>query len=415
MKESDIRTGIVWNLISYIFLGLFTIISYWLITWQYGEGALGAYNIVLSIFMICGHIGVFGLQSAAVYFIPRMAGDRKRLGKCFFSYLVIALTVSILLGILLFLSAEFTADCIFHSAQMEAGLKKIAPAVVLFSVNKMLGGYVNGMGMMREFAVLQGVRYIFIVAFIGIGAVLGFSFENIFYAFLVSELAVLLFGISFLYKKFEFGKPEAAYLREGLKFGSKAMFGNVISDINTRIDVMMLGVLCTDNIVGLYSFITIIAEGLMSVLFVFRNNYNPHFSDLIFKGKIKELEVLFGKIKKMARILFGGLGVGIFAAYAVFCRLFLNEAYMRSILPAAIIIIGCMIMAPYFIAGNLCTLSGKPMIDTFITIVTILVNIIFNYVFIVKIQLTGAALATGISYVIFAGLMSHFIKKKVLV
>lgn len=413
MRENNLKTGIAWNLVSYVFLGVFTILSYWLITWQYGKAELGAYNIVLSVFMICGHIGVFGLQSAAVYFIPQMSGDTKKLGSLLVSFAVIALVVSVLLGTVIYFAGGFIGTQVFGSGLIAEGLRRIALAVVLFSLNKMLGGFINGMGNMRGFAVLQGSRYFFIVSFIAVGVLAGAGFETIFYAFTVSELGVMIIGIVLLAGKIVPAGVKKTYIRQGVAFGSRAMCGNVISDINTRVDVMMLGMLCADTVVGVYSFVTIIAEGLLSILFVFRNNYNPRFSEMLYQGKYAELQEIFEVSKRHIRWLFCALGAMIGIGYGIFCKVFLETAYMQSILPVIIINVGCIIMAPYFVGGNICTLSGKPMIDTVVTIVTIGINILLNYIFIQRLEIAGAALATGISYVVFSMLTSYFMRTRV--
>lgn len=411
MGKSDIRAGIQWNLVSYAFLGLFTICSYCLIIWGYGKASLGAYNIVLSIFTVCGHIGVFGLQSAAIYFIPRQLNDKKKLGQIFTSFLVIVIFVSVLLASLISLMAGFVGNVIFKSEYILVGLRIMAPSIVLFSVNKLIAGYINGMGKMRLLAIMQGIRYFFIVSYICLIAVMRLKFYFVFCAFLVSEIGVLIFGSFLILNVSHFAKPEKSSILSGIRFGSQAMLGNVLSDINTRVDVMMLGVLCDDAVVGLYSFVTIIAEGMISVLLVFRINFNPHFADLLFQNKIKDLRSLLKDQRKKLSWFFAILGVFILAGYTVFCLVLLEDSYIVSILSVLIILIGCVVMAPYFVIGNVCTLYGKPIIDTGITLFTILANGLLNYILISRFRITGAALATSMSYIIFSILTSFAVRK----
>ena len=411
MRKIDIKVGIHWNLVSYVFLGLFMLFSYCMITWWYGKAALGVYNIVLSVFMICGHVGVFGLQSAAIYFIPRQSDDRNKLGQCFFSFLTIAIIVSLSLAGLIFLSSGVMGNFIFKSEYVSEGLQMMSPSLVLFSVNKLIGGYINGMGRMRQFAILQSIRYFFIVIYIGFIALMQLEFHFIFYAFLVSEIGVLITGIIFLNKKISFQRPQKSFIITGIKFGAQAMLGNVISDINTRVDIMMLGVLCEDAVVGSYSFVTIIAEGVISILFVFRSNFNPHFADLLFENKIRDLSSLLKDQRKKLSGFFTVLGIFILVGYTVFCRVLLEDSYIASIPCVLIILIGCVVMAPYFVFGNVCTLYGKPFIDTSITLFTILSNGLLNYILISKFEITGAALATCISYIVFSVLTFWAVRK----
>ncbi len=412
MRKNNISIGIIWNLFSYVFLGLFTIISYYLITWRYGEAALGAYNIVLSIFMISGHLGVLGLQSAALYYIPQLK-DKKEYGQCFTSFLIISVVVSGILSCAVFLTADMIGAGVFHSQFVCEGLRRLPLAIILFSINKMLSGFINALGHMREFAVLQSLRYFFIVGHVGISVLWYSDFTQVFFAFTLSETAVAIVGMIFLIHAIKISFPKAKFIKNGIQFGRRAVLGNIISDMNTKVDVTMLGILCDETLVGYYSFVTIIVEGLFAILFVFRNNYNPLFSSLFYEKGIFEARSLYDRLKKRLQILFGGLTIIVTICYALFVIVFLESSYKVSIIPVAIVIIGCSVMAPYFVAGNLCTLSGKPMIDTFVTFCTIVSNIVFNYFFILKWQLTGAALATSMSYIIFSILTNKMISKYV--
>lgn len=404
MKKSELESGVRWNLFSYVILGSLTVVSYFLLTWRYGEGILGAYNIVMSVYMICGHIGVFGLQSAAIYFIPRQLNDKIRLGQYFSSFLLLSIAVSSLLAWGICSAAGILGDGLFASDWVSEGLRTVSPSIILFSVNKLICGYVNGLGRMQEFAVLQCLRYLLLMAYIGLHAALCLDVHLLFYAFPVAEIGVAGLGSFFLMGRIAFARPRRACLWVGVRFGSRAMLGNVITDINTRVDMMMLGILCDDSAVGLYSFVTIIAEGMFSVLFVFRNNYNPYFSELLFRQRFLELASFLREQKKKIRKIFMALGITILIGYTAFCFLALEEAFLISIPAVAMILIGCIIMAPYFIVGNVCTLLGKPFTDTCITLATILVNMVLNYFFILCWGIQGAALATSVSYLVFSAL-----------
>lgn len=406
-----LKIGIGWNLAGDILLGIFTILLYWLISTYYGRSELGAFTITMSFFMIYGHIGVWGMQTASVYYVPQLKEDSKMLGKYFFSFLCIVIFVSIMLAIFTYNSAFFIGNRFFGSDLVGAGLKNISLASILFAINKLIAGYFNGMNCMRVYAFLQTVRYALILLFVFAMVCFAQNFHMVFNCFLYSEIHVLIIGSIMLFRKITIQSPERNLIADTGKFGMKAMFGNVISDINTRIDVMMLGGLCGDTVAGQYSFITIIAEGLLLVLFVFRSNYNPVFSKMIYNGDFDELEIVFKDLRNKMRLLFGIGGILLFVGYCFFCVLFLGEEFINSILPAGIVILGCFVMAPYFVCGNLCTLLGKPIIDTKITFYAILINILLNVILIRICGIFGAALATTFSHSIYAIVTKRYIIK----
>ena len=320
-REKKIRKGIIWNLLSYVFLAMFTLGAYVLIKWKYGEEGLGAYNIVMSIFLICGQLGVFGLQSASMYYVPQQDNPQK-LGKVFSSFLFVSFIMGTIIGGIVFVSADWIGNSVFSSQLVVVGLKKLPFAIILFSMNKTIVSYVNALGNMIGFAVLQNLRYFGLVVSISIIILLKAQYVFIFYAFLLSEIFVFFVGILYIIRVIAIKFPEIYWMRQGIRFGKSAMLGNVVSDINTKVDVIMLGILCGDKYVGLYSFIALIIEGLLSILLVFRNNYNPLFSSLIYQRKIEEVRLVYIKLRKKMWLLFGIFSIMILLGYGLFCRLF---------------------------------------------------------------------------------------------
>ncbi|MCM1388247.1 MAG: polysaccharide biosynthesis C-terminal domain-containing protein, partial [Bacillus sp. (in: Bacteria)] len=229
----------------------------------------------------------------------------------------------------------------------------------------------------------------------------------------IAEIVVLLAGSLCLKKHVRINRPNKNDILKNLSFGSKAVFGNVLEDFNTRIDVMMLGALASDKIVGLYSFISLIVEGIFKLLYVVRSNMNPIFAELFHNKKQTELSALYKKIKYA---LWGGtfcLGLFLIIGYWGFCTLFLDKEYTETVTALIIIIIGMTILAPFFVCGNICTQSGRPLQDSLVTLTTIIVNIITNYFLIIRYGLYGAAMATAFSYIIYSILMKTAIDYRI--
>jgi len=405
MGNRKINQGVLWNICSYFFLGIFTIIIYMVIVYRYGQTQLGSYNIVLSFYMLLGQIGSWGLQSTTIYYVPKINGERKELSSCFVSFVAISFGVGMILGIVIYLLADVIGNALFHGSYVCIGLKSIAPAIVLFSMNKVICSFINGLNRMRMFAVLQTIRYAMITICVGLVVVRNLSFERIFSAFMIAEVTVLFFAIGVLVPYIKVTIPRKSYLMKGFCFGAKAMFGNVVGDINTRIDTMMLGVFCGENAVGLYSFITVISEGFMSLLYVFRNNFNPVFSSFLHEKQLEQVEKEYHNLTKKLPVFFASVACLVMIAYMVFCILFLDSAYMRSVHATIYIVVSYIIMAPYFACGNLCTLKGYPLVDTLVMVGTVACNALFNIIFIQLFDIVGAAIATAAANILYAVVM----------
>jgi O-antigen/teichoic acid export membrane protein len=67
----------------------------------------------------------------------------------------------------------------------------------------------------------------------------------------------------------------------------KSFFSNVLLQMNTRIDVLVLGLFWSDHIVGIYSFAATLAEGVYQLLVVLRTNYNPMLVRLTLEAAVR--------------------------------------------------------------------------------------------------------------------------------
>src|SRR4030095_6718684 len=65
-------------------------------------------------------------------------------------------------------------------------------------------------------------------------------------------------------------KGDARWVVRHLSFGWHALPGNLITELNTRIDVLVLAVFVSDRIVGVYSFVAMLAEGVFQIGVVVR-------------------------------------------------------------------------------------------------------------------------------------------------
>ena len=63
--------------------------------------------------------------------------------------------------------------------------------------------------------------------------------------------------------------------RVHLVYGTKSAVSGMLLELNSRVDVLMIGYFLDDARVGIYSFASTLAEGVFQLLVVLQNNYNP--------------------------------------------------------------------------------------------------------------------------------------------
>lgn len=407
-KRNLLKNGIIWNIISYGVMGGMTLLLYIFIGNYYGQDKLGHYSLLLTLFGILGQIGVFGQQVAIVY---KEAQNMDDMGRAASAMLTVSLAVGGIVAGITFWLTPHISDIMFHTVEARDYIYILSPAIVLFSVNKFLLGILNAKKCMVTYACLQMLRYVVLIitAFFCIKRTL--PFESIAYSFIISEICVFSLAGIMVMRKETFQFPNWSNIKEALLFGGKAMLGGVLGEFNTRIDLLMLGALAPSEDVGIYSYISLITVGIMGGLNVFFVNYNPYFAEGFAK---KDKDMLIQKIRSIRQkatlfVLFGS--VAVVMGYYLLCVLFLTEEYRVSVVALIIVLAGVSIMSPMHICRNVCTQAGKPMLDTRVTIGTMIMNLILNYLAIPLWGILGAASATCISFISFATVTGHNIKK----
>ena len=118
------------------------------------------------------------------------------------------------------------------------------------------------------------------------------------------------------------------------------------------------------------------------------------------------------EIKRYIRVKKWLMGVLILMGYKIVCLILNKKEYLQGIVALSIIIFFIALTAKNIIMGNFFAQIGEPEKESFINICTVFSNFVGNIILIYYFGMNGAALATGISYVVFAFLISYMGKKE---
>ena len=186
-----------------------------------------------------------------------------------------------------------------------------------------------------------------------------------------------------------------------MRFGSKSLPGGTATEMNSRIDVLMLGIFCSDKIVGVYSLAAMLAEGFDQIPSIFRVNYNPLLTKFVVQKRLGEIRSLIrGFLMKWIpfALIIGFLAILVFPLLVKIIAS--GPEFSQAWVIFAILMIGIIIRSGYSVFWELPVQSGYPGYQTILIGVVALSNILLNYVFIQWWGIYGAAIATTISFVL---------------
>ena len=411
--KSKFKGDLIWNYFSLIILGLSGIGLNLLISFYYDASTLGAFNQVLATYIVFSMIGSGGINYSVLRAVSENINKKIELRDIVCGAILPTFFLAIFVSTIYFLLIG-NISILLGSESVRSGMRVIVPGIFFFSLNKvLLSGVLNGLQKMKAYAFYQSLRYLII--FIGILFAIFFSVPGAKLPFIFSLEEFLLFifliiQISFLIDWW-LSKNWIEWSKIHLNYGIRCFLSGVFIELNSRVDILMLGFFLSDYEVGIYSFSALFAEGFFQVLIVLQNNYNPILSRLISK---KQFDYLLKKIKtgkKNTYLAIAILAVLSILIYPAIISFFVDEKYLASHLPFTILIIGILISSGYIPFQNILSMANFPGWHTVFMSSIILFNIFFNFLLIPILGINGAALATSSSLIVSCLVLKIMVKK----
>lgn len=415
LSGNKMGQDILWSFGSFGVLAISGVLLNLVIAFFRDASDLGVFNLCYAVYIVTSQIGVMGIH----YSVIRSTAYYKDRFNMRCHMLSTAMAMTVLLGALasavLYQLSNVLGD-VFNSPQSVQMLEAISFGLVLFSVNKVLIAYVNGMRHMRAFSIFQGLRYIIVVAWVSAVAISDLPFYYAGFAFFSAEIITSLGAFSYilLAKIYALRVMEMRWLKRHITFGSKSLMAGMFVEFNTRIDVLLIGVFLTDAQVGIYSFAAMMIDGLHHILAMVRVNFSPVLVSALRKKKWTDLQHM---MKKCVRWLYPGIGLlnsCVFLGFYIVVEWFFpDKGFQEAYIPLAILMLGLWLIAPFVPFDNLLLLGGFPAYQTLQYVVVALVNTAMNIALLPSLGITGAAIATALAYVVGIAVMVILAKVKV--
>lgn len=388
-----------WNVGALAIAGVAGILLNYLVSAVYGAAALGVFNQVFAVYIVLSQLGALGIHYSALRHLAAAADPLERQ-----AIATSALLTTVMVGAALAGAGWLLAGPIgelMDSASVATGIRHVAPGVLFFSLSKVTLACINALERMRWYAVLSAGRFLFMIL-----AFAGFTLLDVAPARLPlvitfaegSLLFLSLVPIGNLLRRV----PPAAlggWMREHLRFGVKGFSSGLVSELNTRIDVLILGAFASDGVVGAYSFAAILAEGHYQLLVVLRTNFAPIVIRLWAEGRQGELVATVRRVRDRTYLGSAVAGAIAVAGYALLVpRVTSDPLLVDSWRYFAVLIAGMVASAGYAPFLPLLLYAGLPGWYTILMAAILGSNAIGGLALVPAFGALGAALATAIAF-----------------
>jgi O-antigen/teichoic acid export membrane protein len=411
-----LRRDIGWNLVSVFLLGAVGLGLNFLIAGWWDADALGSFTLVTIPFFAFAVAGACGLQYAVLRAVAEQPDDRDRVAVVVVGALVPGVVLAAIVT-LLFVALRGPMGDLLDSAAVTRGVLWAAPGLFCFAVNKIILGVTNGLRRMRAYAMYTSLRYVLI----GTGLVLAHVLElrahqlPAIWTFTECTLFVVLLVELFTTVRIArgFNSASITWARRHLDFGARGVLATLAQEVNSKIDVWLLGVALPDNRVGIYSLASALYEGAMQIAVVLQNNLNPMIAKAIAEGDRTGVEALARRIRRWFVPAMVGICALAAAAYPLIIPRLLGADYADGAPAFGIMMAGLAIASPWLPFVQLLLMAGKPGWYTVTISIVLAVNFVANLALIPLLELRGAALATATAMIVSALLIFMFARRKV--
>jgi O-antigen/teichoic acid export membrane protein len=390
-----------WNVASLAVVGAGGILVNMLVAGFLGAEALGVFNLVFAIYLVASQVAVGGLQHAVLSFGARRAeGEGVAPGLMASALALVAVPALLVAGVLV--AAAPAISRAMASPAVATGLVLAAPGLFFFAWNKTLLMALNAARCMRSVAVFQALRYGLLL-----GGVAGFALAgkaDWLPAGLTLAEVVLWIGLRVQVRRrvtdWSWHDVSAAWSRRLAGFGLRGFMTGVLGELNTRVDVIMLGLFVGNAEVGVYAFAALLAEGFAQLSYVVRQNMDPIFGKHIAAGTVEALPAITRRVRRIFVPAMAVGGVGLLAFYVAGCWwLRVDSLWREGGVALAILVGGVVVNAAYRpFAGHL-MVGGRPGLYTVMMTGLVGLNAGLNRWLIPDYGMTGAATATAVTLV----------------
>lgn len=366
-----------------------------------GSEGLGIVNFANKIGMILLILTMFGFQNVIIKFI---AIAKDKLDK---KAIAATLKTSLFFnGFLSILIACFGAIILTIILEYWPGYQDLyIPLLIVFvmlipqTISRVYGSALNGYGKIWQ---ANLVNQTLSILFVGLGLLLywgfniSFTIVSVLLLYAISRMALCLVVVLLWRQTFKSKIKGKLNLKPMLKMAKPMLLVTGSGVIASNIDALMLGVLGTFKDVGIYSVAAKLALLTSFLLQISNAAISPKLASLFNDSKINKMRLMVRRVTKgltfvallfvvffvlIGQWLLGLWGAEFQEAYWVLVTLSIGQFFNLAT--------GC--------SGILLVMCGYEKIRGYIALVSLLLNIILNVIFITKFGALGAAFATAIT------------------
>ena len=262
-----------------------------MISIKYDSEILGSFNQVIATYIVFSMLGSGGINFSTLKFVAANKSKPAVINEIVLGALIPTVILSFFCTLLYKFSIPYLSFFL-KSDLVAIGMKSILPGLFFFCINKvLLSGFVNGQERLRYVAFYQSLRYVFL--FLSLIFLVSIKVDGALLPIIFSLTESLLFLVLLLdlllNSSLNKSRKHFQWIKIHLIFGLKSIISGIFIELNTKVDVLMIGFFLTDDFVGIYSFAALFSEGFYQIIIILQTHHKNNLIKLKMKKKVVRL------------------------------------------------------------------------------------------------------------------------------
>jgi len=376
-----------------------------LITRNFSVEVFGEYSFLLSIAMTCFQFTHLGFSSANTYYVVH---NKRLLPFLLANTQVLGLIVGVVTLIILLILNTFYFQ---REVSLIVVTSLLVPFLVITELNR---GLLTGLDKIRVANYLdlfaKTIYTIMVVSVI-------IYFQSIWSLLFAYVMQMFIYSSTSFYNLFKKAKskfkPSIHLFTKTSNYSIRIYLTLFLAFLVLKIDVYFIEYLVGKKPLGIYSLAATLATHLILIIQVVIPLLLP---------KLATIQNTIERIKKLRNIIFYaiiilfGINLGFYFLGEWFVLLVFGDKYLESVIIIQILLMATSVLSLESILAQYYAFIGKIKFLIYYWVITLLLNIILNYLWIPKYGIEGAAWASLLSYTLILILVALrlFFRKKIL-
>lgn len=371
-----------------------------------GTAAFGLYAIGWTLVRLLQEVATLGLEAGVTYF---GASSARSSPSKFKGVLTQSIALSFLSGFttgaVLYFFAPALAEHVFHKPDASPVIRAFAPAFPLYAVFSVSGGMTRLSQRMQYYAYSSMASSAFALVFFCVLFMLGWGLTGA----VVATVGGIALGalMSIYFSRGLFPAVFAKGIRAEspgyalLTYSISVAFAGVAGALLGFMDRLFVASFCTSAETGIYQ-----AASQLSILFslifgAFDSIFSPMVADLHARGENQRLVELYHVCAKWRVYVCAPVFLIVLFAPAELVEALYGRAYVNAAIPLMILSAGQLFAVIAGTGKEMLTMTGRQKTIVAILLVTLMLDLVLNLLFVPRFGLLGAASAAAVSVIVF--------------